>query len=319
MRTKRTRRTKFSKVIIGVAFVLIAAFVIRTLIGSLSADSKTESKPSATPTATPDATPTSTSTASPAATPDAKADTEPPEITGVKDLTVFIGDRVSYKTGVTVKDNYDTNVALAVDTSDVNLKKVGVYNLAYTAKDAAGNFAEAKATVTVKVKPESPVNEDELNTLADTVLAKIVTEDMTDVDKLWAIFKWTKLNIGYIDSSSHTDWRKGALQGFKQGTGDCFVYYATARMLMERSGFETQTVIRDKGRKTKHYWSLVKVEDGWYHFDTTPTIKKNTTFLLTDSELALFNKVFRNYYLFDKTKHPATPTKPLEERSKYLK
>ncbi|WP_220376663.1 transglutaminase domain-containing protein [Paenibacillus sp. VMFN-D1] len=281
--------------------------IIRTSIDSISANTK----PATTPTATP-----ITSTA---ATPDTKADTEPPKIRGVKNLTVFIGDRVSYKTGVSVKDNHDTNVALVVDTGGVNLKKAGVYNITYMAKDAAGNVVQAEATVTVKVKPTSPLNEDELNKLADTVLAKIMTEDMTEVDKLWAIFKWTKYNIGYIDSSSHTDWRKGALQGFKQGTGDCFVFYATARTLMERSGFETQTVIRDKGRKTKHFWSLVKVEDAWYHFDTTPTIKKNTTFLLTDAELALFNKQFKNYYLFDKTKHPATPTKPLKERSKYLK
>jgi hypothetical protein len=276
------------------------------LTDSTSADTKSETKPAATPTAT-----------ATAAT-DTKADTEPPKITGVKNVTVFTGDRVSYKTGVTVMDNYDTNVALAVDTSAVNLKKVGVYKITYSAKDAAGNVAQAEATVTVKVKPESPLNEDEMNQLADTVLAKIVTNDMTEVDKLWAIFKWTKYNIGYIDSSSHDDWRKGALQGFKQGTGDCFVYYATAKILMERSGFETQTVIRDKGRKSKHFWSLVKVEDNWYHFDTTPTIRKNTTFLLTDEELALFNNEFKNYYLFDKTKHPATPTKPLEERSKYL-
>ncbi|NIK68358.1 MULTISPECIES: immunoglobulin-like domain-containing protein [unclassified Paenibacillus] len=307
MRTRRTRRTRRSKVILGVAFVLIAALVIWTSMDSISADNK----PSATPTATP--------AAASAATPDTKADTEPPAITGVQNLTVFIGDRVSYKTGVTVKDNHDTNVALAVDTSGVNLKKAGVYNITYRAQDAAGNAAQAEATVTVKVKPASPLNEEELNKLADTVLAKILTENMTEVDKLWAIFKWTKYNIGYVDSSSHTDWRKGALQGFKQGTGDCFVYYATAKILLERSGFETQTVIRDKGRKTKHFWSLVKVDGAWYHFDTTPTIKKNTTFLLTDAELALFNKQFKNYYLFDKTKHPATPTKPLKERSKYLK
>lgn len=308
MRTRRIRRIRLRRVILVVAFVFIAALVIWTSIDSiLAADNKPAARPAATPTATS------------AATPDTNADTEKPKITGVKNLTVFIGDRVSYKTGVTVKDNHDTNIALVVDTSGVNLKKVGVYNIAYMAKDTAGNVAQAEATVTVKVKPASPLNEDELNQLADTVLAKIVTEDMTEVDKLWAIFKWTKYNIGYIDSSSHTDWRKGALQGFKQGTGDCFVFYATARMLMERSGFETQTVIRDKGRKTKHFWSLVKVEDVWYHFDTTPTIKKNTTFLLTDAELALFNKQFKNYYLFDKTKHPATPTKPLKERSKYLK
>lgn len=307
MRTKRNRRTRRGKIILRVAFVFITVFVIWASIDSISTDTS--------PAATPTATPITVSTA----TPDTKADTEPPKITGVKNLTVFIGDRVSYKTGVTVTDNQDTNVALVVDTGGVNLKKAGVYNLMYTAKDASGNVAQSQAKVTVMVLPASPLNEDELNKLADTVLAKIVTKDMKEVDKLWAIFKWTKYNIGYVDSSSHTDWRKGALQGFKQGTGDCFVYYATAKMLMEREGFETQTVIRDKGRKTKHFWSLVKVEGAWYHFDTTPTIKKNTTFLLTDAELALFNKQFKNYYLFDKTKHPATPTKPLKERSMYLK
>ena len=53
-------------------------------------------------------------------TPAPVEDTQPPEITGTKDLTVAVGESLSYRTGVTVTDDVDESVQLQVDSSGVN-------------------------------------------------------------------------------------------------------------------------------------------------------------------------------------------------------
>jgi hypothetical protein len=235
-------------------------------------------------------------------------DTEPPKINGTKDQTVFIGDTVSYKKDVTVTDNRDENVTLEVDSSAVNLKKAGSYNVIYSATDASGNRATSTVTLTVKEKPQKEVNPDELHKLADKILAGIIKPGMTQREKAWAIFTWTNKNIDYIDHSDKSDWMKGALQGIKLGRGDCFTYYATARELLTRAGFQNQLVVRIDGT---HYWNLVYCDGGWYHFDPSPRRAGHTfvCFLRTDAEVEEYSKQYRNYYNFDRTKHPRTPVK----------
>lgn len=248
------------------------------------------------------------------------ADTEPPSIKGVKNQTIFIGNNLSYKRGVTVTDNRDKQVALTIDNSEVNLKQKGQYPVIYRAVDLAGNIASTTATITVKEKPQKKLDPEELNNIADKVLRNIIKDGMSDVEKTWAIYKWVTNHISYTGYSDKSDWKKGALRGLKKATGDCYNYYATSRILLTRSGFEHQTVIREGGtRTTRHYWNLIKVNGSWYHFDTTPTINPYTGFLRTDNELRERSKVLKDYYSFDETKHPSTPEEPLDERSKYIK
>lgn len=240
-----------------------------------------------------------------------KEDTEPPKIIGATDQTVYIGEKVSYRKDVSVTDNRDENVELIVDSSAVNLKKEGSYTVSYSATDTAGNTSTETVTFTVREKPQNYVDPEELHKLADDVLASIINEDMTDKEKLWEIFQWIKKRITYTGYSDKSDWMQGAIQGIKKGSGDCFTYYATARELLTRAGFENMVVIRVDGT---HYWNLVYYEDGWYHFDTCPHHKKYpyVCFLRTDEEVEEYTKINKNYYNFDKTKYPATPTTPLE-------
>lgn len=246
-----------------------------------------------------------------------KEDTEAPIITGVKNQTVIVGGRISYKTGVQVTDNHDESVELKIDTSKVNLKEIGKYQVTYKATDKSGNITSKTATISVIEKPK--VSEAELNKLADQVLSQIVTDGMTDIDKLWAIYKWTIGHIQYTGSSDKSDWMEGAMRGFKKGTGDCFNYYAVSRILMTRAGFDNKTITRIDG-KTQHYWNLVYVGGGWFHFDTTPhyITKPFTGFLRTDDELANYSKEVKGYYKFDNSKYPATPSQPLDIRNKFF-
>jgi hypothetical protein len=239
-----------------------------------------------------------------------KADTEAPKIEGVNDKTVYIDDKVSYKKGITVTDNKDKNVELVVDSSAVNIKKAGSYKVIYTAADLAGNTATKIMILKVK---EKNITQEDLNILADKVLAGIINPGMTPTEKALAIYNWTKHHITYTGSSDKSSWIKGAVQGIKNGTGDCFNYYATSRALLTRAGFKTLCVMR-VGGKTQHFWNLVYIKGGWYHFDTTPSHKGYAfvCFMRTDAEVAEYSKWRIGYYNFDKTKYPATPLNPFK-------
>lgn len=76
-------------------------------------------------------------------------DTEAPEILGVKDYTVYVGDKIDFLDGIDITDNSDSALSLQVDQSAVFLDYPGVYTVIYIASDASGNEARSYATVTV--------------------------------------------------------------------------------------------------------------------------------------------------------------------------
>jgi hypothetical protein len=235
-----------------------------------------------------------------------KEDTEPPVITGVRDKSVYEGEGVAYKKGVSVSDNRDKDVKFQVDSSQVNLGKPGVYTVSYSAADSAGNKAKVTSSVTVL---EFVISEDTLNQLADEILADIITDSMTKREKARAIYEYVRGHIAYTGESDKSDWMKEAYRGVKNAVGDCFTYFAVSKMLLTRVGIDNMDVTRVGGR-TRHYWSLINCGDGWYHFDACPHKDKMQSFMLTDKQVADYTaKRGNNYYTFDKTLYPATPEK----------
>lgn len=233
-----------------------------------------------------------------------KEDKEAPVITGVTDKTVFIGDAVSYKKGVTVTDNRDDKITFTVDSSKVNLKKVGSYSVVYSAADKAGNKTEVSATISVE---ELLVTEEELAEMAADILKNITSAGMTQREIAYEIYRWTKGHIAYTGNSDKSDWRNEAYRGIKNAVGDCFTYFAVSKALLNKAGIENMDVTRVGGR-TRHYWSLINCGDGWYHFDSCPNKDHKETFMMTDAEVEAYtNQRGNNYYTFDKTKFPATP------------
>lgn len=235
-------------------------------------------------------------------------DTEAPVIDGVAPLTGFIGEPISYKAEITVTDNCDREVELQVDNSDVDTETEGTYDVTYTATDRAGNTAEAETTITMKEKPEDYVEPEEVYEEADAVLEEITTEDMTLKEKARAIYDWCRDNIGYINTSDKDSWTNGAHQGFTEGEGDCFVFFATAKALLTEAGIPNIDVEKSDTSHSRHYWSLVDVGDGWYHFDTTPRQGGGEFFLLTDEEILEYSEAHDNSHIFDTSLYPATPT-----------
>ena len=193
------------------------------------------------------------------------------------------------------------------DSSKVNLKKEGKYEVPYIATVTAGNTATETITITVLKKPWDYVDPEELDKLADSVLDMIIKDGMSDKEKLKAIFQWTKKRISYTGSTYKKNWMWAAVQGIKKGSGDCFTYYGTARALLTRAGFENLCVTRIDNT---HYWNLVKYNGNWYHFDTCPHIKYPFDgFLRTDANMEYSKKKKLAIPLISLS---STPDEPLE-------
>lgn len=232
------------------------------------------------------------------------ADTEPPVLYGVSDKTVYIGESVSYRSGVSAWDNRDGAVEVKIDSSQVKLRVEGKYAVTYTATDAAGNTASKTVTFNVRA-----VNTDAINDIADGVLAKILRDGMTERERLRAIYDWSVANLRYTAYADKTDPVAAAYYGFRQGRGDCFVYYAVTRFLLTRAGIENLEIHRNIPDKP-HFWNLVKFEGNWYHLDTCPHYAAHplTCFLLTDAEVKAYSENHvADYYSFDASLYPPTP------------
>jgi len=236
-------------------------------------------------------------------------DTEPPKIYGAKKATAYIGVPFSYKKDVYAEDNRDGEVPISVDASQVNLKVEGEYTAVYSATDSSGNTTTEEVTITVK---QQSVTMEELEKLADEVLAQITTDDMTLREKAWQIYQYVNTRVTYTGYSDKTDWMKEAYNGIVKGVGDCFTYYSMSQLLLNRIGIQTLSVERlTYPGETRHYWHLVNYGEGWYHFDACIHKPPFVSFMVTDEELEAYSKRHERsyYYRFDKSKYPRTPTK----------
>jgi hypothetical protein len=154
---------------------------------------------------------------------------------------------------------------------------------------------------------------EELERLADEILAKITTPDMTLREKAWEIYQYINKHITYTNYSDKTDWMKEAYNGIVNGVGDCFTYFSMSELFLNRIGIKTMRVERlTKPGENRHFWHLVNYGEGWYHFDACIHRPPLVSFMLTDAELDAYSaRVGKDnyYYRFDKSNYPRTPEK----------
>lgn len=238
-----------------------------------------------------------------------------PTIWGVNPISLYAGGTVSYRSGIVVVDDQDDTPALKVDSSKVNLSQPGVYDITYTASDAAGNTTSLSTTVTVTEKPANLVPVETINEKADWVLSQILTDEMTDREVVETIFHWIERNCGYAPTSPKDDWMQVGYSMLMGTPGDCFGYYSVARLLLERANIPNISVTRleNPHRDSSHYWNMVSLDGGetYYHFDVTPrpsTIAGTWAFcIVTDAYLDAWDEYAPGYYTRDLSLYPATP------------
>ena len=230
-----------------------------------------------------------------------KEDTDYPVISGVSDITVVTGSTVSYKTGVTVTDECKEGLSLTVDNSSVHIQAAGVYPIVYTARDASGH--ETKATCNLIVK-EREYSQAQVNSMADQVIAKIITPGMSGRDKCMAIYKYVRSHMSYISHSEKGNYLRGAYEGLFDGKGDCFVYAATAKVLLTRAGIPNYDIAKIPAGSSTHYWNLVDIGTGWLHFDCTPRLDHPTIFLWDDPTMMAYSNQHWKSHNYDHSIYP---------------
>lgn len=225
-------------------------------------------------------------------------DITPPVISGQLDKIAYAGKSCSFKSGIIITDNVDTDIELQVDSSKVNLDVPGEYPIIYTCADSMGNMDLKEGVITVIKQLYS---EEEVFAMADDVLAEIITDDMSDYDKAHAIYIWVKGNIGYSESEDRDDWLRGAYDGLKNRHGDCYNYFAVSKALLTRAGIKCEDIEIIPTATRHHYWNVIDCGEGWRHFDATPRTEKDFKgFYLTDEELMAFSDVHYHSHNYDR-------------------
>ena len=229
-------------------------------------------------------------------------DTMAPVIEGAKDLYVTVGGSVSYKKGVTVTDDIDTDVELQINAEGVALSEVGKYPVVYTATDDAGN--QTVVEITVHVIEENLPTEDKINAAADKILSQIINDSMSDYDKAYAIFRWVHDKIAYSDKTPKNGYVDGAYRGLVKKQGDCYTYAMSAKCLLTRAGIKNMDIAKIPS-KTSHYWNLIDLGDGWYHFDATRRRDKTEFFYVDDATLMEYSNNHSGSHNYDASAYPA--------------
>ena len=241
-------------------------------------------------------------------------DTEAPVLEGVVDRHFNMGDNITYLKGITAVDAMEGDIEVKVDNSKIELDETGTpkegeYQIIYTATDKSGNKAEASAVFYFEV---NGVNDEMIDEAADKALATIIKDDMTIEQKAFAIYNYTYDNIAYTGVSTKGDYRKEAYNGLTTFQGDCYTYFSVAKLLLEKIGVSTIDVERAPGaRNDHHYWLLVDLGTGYYHFDATRRAYYFNGFMATDAQIAEYStNVVYGFYNIDSSLYPATPTEP---------
>lgn len=233
-----------------------------------------------------------------------KKDTVAPEVS-LSVIDIIIGEPVSYKKAVGYSDNCDSidELKLEIDNSKVDPSREGTYDVTYTVTDTAGNSTTKTGKVNVLAEKPIYYDEDKVNEEADKVLAEILKDDMSQLEKARAIYNWVHSHIGYINHSEKGDWVRGAYEGLVKRQGDCFVYASTSKVLLTRAGINNMDIVKSAVNPS-HYWNLVDVGEGWYHFDATPRKDKTVFFMWTDAQLKEYSENHKNTHIYDASLYP---------------
>jgi len=228
-------------------------------------------------------------------------DTTPPVISGVHELELEGNpDSIEFFEGVTVTDDYDPAPVITVDDSEADYAKAGTYKITYRAIDKAGNIGTAETTITVKIAvPEAEkknkvggdngtyhVGDGDPYALARKVMSGLYRSN--DVETARAIFNWVHDNFYFRLLSGKRVYEHAAYRGFTKKSGDCYVYWACCKMLLDLAGIENMRVERYPKRNGQiHYWLLVKLNGEWYHCDATEGYKDHpgVWFMCTDAQI----------------------------------
>ena len=245
-------------------------------------------------------------------------DDNPPDIVGALDIQTYIGDSISYRTGVIVTDDYDANPVLTIDTTNVNINEPGTYEVFYTATDLSGNEKTVSINLTISEKPEGYVEPEVVYEAAREILDEITEPGMTDEEVALQIIWWCRYNIRFILRTYSNSWTEAAYNAFVYRTGNCFSTAYAVKALLDVAGIENMIIERYPYQTATHFWNYVLINGQWYHCDATWREGYDSYFFMyTTDELLNFWQGGWNGFQFAQEKYPESATESVQYRIDY--
>ncbi len=152
--------------------------------------------------------------------------------------------------------------------------------------------------------------------LADEVVSSVITDSMSEWLKIYKLWHWMRNNVKYTSTTGDmTSEYTGAYEGLHDRRGDCYSFYATFKILLDKAGIQNLKCTR-VGGTSEHYWNLVMCDGKWYHCDTSPRKLEYPfcVFLQTDAQVLAYADSYRdipNYYTIDWDAYPERATVPI--------
>lgn len=141
--------------------------------------------------------------------------------------------------------------------------------------DEGGMSSESQLSHSTSKEPIY-TNDAEINENLKKIVEEIIVENMSDADKLWAIYYYVGKNIRYTDVKDRSEDNLDLLKYyFKTQTGDSRHYAALFKALCNAAGYECDVI---KGRfilnsdtefrrDIRHYWNKMSLNGMYYYFD----------------------------------------------------
>ena len=245
-------------------------------------------------------------------------DSTPPVIKGYQDLQVYIGDSVAYRTNLIITDDYDENPQLDIDTSKVDLKKPGKYDVVYTARDFSGNETSVTVKLKVENKPKGYIEPDQVYAEARKILAEITEPGMTEEEVALQIVWWCRYNIRFILRTTSRSWTEAAYNAYTKRMGNCYSTVYAVKVLLDVAGIDNMIIERHPYQTATHYWNYVKLNGQWYHCDATWRQGYDSYFFMyTTKELLNFWQGGWNGFQFKQSAFPESATESVQKRIDY--
>lgn len=109
--------------------------------------------------------------------------------------------------------------------------------------------------------------------LADSVISQLISEDMSQEDRAWALYSWLCSNVEYdqryySDKSSMPYESQTALGALRDGTAICGGYSHALKLLFEKAGIPCFNVTGVYYGEY-HMWNIACLDGRWLWFDAT--------------------------------------------------
>ncbi len=145
------------------------------------------------------------------------------------------------------------------------------------------------------------------------IVAKVITSDMTELDKLLALHDYMILHTVYDEQSYVNlvvdDVCHSAYGALVDGKAVCDGYAQAMNLLLDAVDIESMMVTgiyySYAGRPGGHAWNIVKIDGKYYHFDVTHNDRDDVDFQVRHRYFNLSDRQIAMNRTWDRSKYPA--------------